>query len=76
VLSHERHAGVVGCKVLDVVLTECEPVAETVGRDGGRWRECIDGALYFSTGLRENRVEAEDICNDTCDVFEFIAELG
>jgi hypothetical protein len=74
--GHERHAGVVGCKVLDIVLAECESIALTVRRDGGRRRECINGALHFGASLREDGVEAEDVCDDTSDVFELIAKLG
>ena len=75
-LSNERYAGVVGCEVLDVVLAEREPATFSIGGDARRRREGIDGALHFGAGLREDRVEAEDVCDDTSDVFELVAKLG
>lgn len=76
VLSNERDARIVRCEVFDVVLAECEPAALAVGDDGrGRW-ERIDGALDFGTSLREDSVEAEDVCDDASDVLELVAKLG
>jgi len=76
VLGNELDAGVIGCKVLDVVIAEGEAIAFAVGGDGrGRW-ESVDRALDFSARLRENSVEAEDVCDDTSDVLELVAKLG
>lgn len=75
-LGNERDAGIVRCKVLDVVLAECQPIAAAVGFYGGRRREGIDRALHFGAGLWEDGVEAEDVCDNTSDVFELVAKLG
>lgn len=75
-LSNEWHPGVVWGKVFDVVLAECESTTFAVGDDGRGWRERIDGALHFRTGLREDGVEAEDVCDDASDVLELVAKLG
>lgn len=76
VLGDVGQVGAVRFEVLDVVGAEGQAVAFAVGGDGRWGRESVDRALDLGAGLREDGVEAKDICDDAGDVFELVTELG